>query len=98
MMNCMLLVQGYTELLDLMGQHAQREGPGKAPNIDCYGNGNDLQEVAAASAAKQLPLSFLGARDHLDDSMHEYKVSAAVSRLALMYSCPSPSDLELTVA
>lgn len=58
-----------------MGQHAQREGLDKAPTIDCYGNGEDLQEVAAASAAKRLPLSFLGAKDHLDDSMHEYKVS-----------------------
>lgn len=72
--------KGYTELLDLMGQHAQREGPDRAPPIDCYGNGEDLQDVAAASAAKRLPLSFHGAKDHLDDSMHEYKVFINPSR------------------
>ena len=66
--------QGYTELLDLMGQHAQRAGPDRAPPIDCYGNGEDLQAVADASAAKRLPLTFHGAKDHLGDSMHEYKV------------------------
>ena len=62
--------------MDLMGQHAQREGPDRAPPIDCYGNGEDLQAVAAASEAKRLPLTFHGAKDHLDDSMHEYKVRA----------------------
>lgn len=72
--------KGYTELLDLMGQHTQREGKDKPPIIDCYGNGEDLQEVAAASVAKRLPLSFLGAKDHLDDSMHEYKVFINPSR------------------
>lgn len=61
-----------------MGQHAERGGPHRAPPIDCYGTGEDLQDVAAASAAKQLPLTFCGAKDHLDDSMHEYKVSAPI--------------------
>lgn len=69
-----------------MGQHTQREGKDKPPIIDCYGNGEDLQEVAAASVAKQLPLSFLGAKDHLDDSMHEYKVRAVLSVLEVTIS------------
>ena len=73
-----LRVQGYTELLDLVARHTAAEGgPDKAPAIDCYGNGEDLPAVEASSRAKQLPLTFHGAKDHLDDSMHEYKVRQA---------------------
>ena len=58
-----------------MARHTAAEGgPDKAPAIDCYGNGEDLPAVKASSRAKQLPLTFHGAKDHLDDSMHEYKV------------------------
>ena len=58
-----------------MARHTAAEGgPEKAPAIDCYGNGEDLPAVEASSRAKQLPLTFHGAKDHLDDSMHEYKV------------------------
>lgn len=40
----MVWAKGYTELVELMGQHAAREG--SQPHIDCYGNGEDLQDVA----------------------------------------------------
>ena len=36
-------------------------------------------QVKAASRKKDLKLKFLGAVDHLDDSMHEYKVRCSVS-------------------
>jgi hypothetical protein len=34
-----------------------------------------MLQVKAASKKKDLNLKFHGAKDHLDDSMHEYKVS-----------------------
>ena len=34
-----------------------------------------MLQVKAASRKKDLNLKFHGAKDHLDDSMHEYKVS-----------------------
>ena len=61
-----------------MARHTRQEGPDKAPLIDCYGTGEDLPAVEASSRAKQLPLKFHGAKDHLDDSMHEYKVRLPV--------------------
>ena len=85
--------QGYTELLDLVARHTAAEGgPEKAPAIDCYGNGEDLRAVEASSRAKQLPLTFHGAKDHLDDSMHEYKVwnrQIGLQGFSLV-ACPSP--------
>ena len=147
--------KGYTELVDLMGRHAQREGT--HPHIDCYGNGEvrppppisncpfdpsisasssscvpcrssaecqtpqpgpctllppvavkcgvllsaadtftvllqtalfwtsslmenmvccpqDLADVAEVSSQKKLDIDLKGGIDHLDPSMHEYKV------------------------
>lgn len=120
--------KGYTELLDLMEKDsASRE---MHTHVDCYGYGDDLEEVCthtptkaqnclhvpaspcatihslhqrtepwsesiacvstlqlkAASARKKLPLQFHGARDHLDDSMHEYRV----------FVNPSTSDVVAT--
>ncbi|CAL8463148.1 g2682 [Coccomyxa elongata] len=76
--------KGYTELLDLMEKDsASRE---MHTHVDCYGYGDDLEELKAASARKKLPLQFHGARDHLDDSMHEYRV----------FVNPSTSDVVAT--
>jgi hypothetical protein len=46
------------------------------PAIDCYGNGEDLPAVKQEAGRRKLDLTFHGARDHLDESMHEYKVHA----------------------
>jgi hypothetical protein len=66
--------KGYTELVELMGRHAAAEGG--QPHIDCYGDGEDLADVAATAKAKRLDLDMKGGIDHLDPSMHEYKVRA----------------------
>lgn len=68
----MLWAKGYTELVELMGRHAAAEG--SQPHIDCYGNGEDLADVAATAKAARLDLDMKGGIDHLDPSMHEYKV------------------------
>jgi hypothetical protein len=67
--------KGYTELVDLLGKHAAREG--SQPHIDCYGNGEDLADVAAKAKAARLDVDMKGGIDHLDPSMHEYKVLTA---------------------
>ena len=69
-----LWAKGYTELVELMGRHAAAEG--SQPHIDCYGNGEDLADVAATAKAKRLDLDMKGGIDHLDPSMHEYKVQS----------------------
>ncbi len=79
-----LMAKGYHELLDLVTQHQQH---GAAPlHIDCYGTGEDLPLVKAEAGARHLDLSFQGARDHLDKSLHEYKV----------FINPSTSDVVAT--
>lgn len=45
-----------------------------------------MVQLKAASARKKLPLQFHGARDHLDDSMHDYRV----------FVNPSTSDVVAT--
>jgi hypothetical protein len=69
--------KGYTELVELLGKHAAREG--SQPHIDCYGNGEDLADVAARAKAARLDLDMKGGIDHLDPSMHEYKVRAGAA-------------------
>ncbi|KFM26760.1 Digalactosyldiacylglycerol synthase 1, chloroplastic [Auxenochlorella protothecoides] len=62
--------KGYTELLDLVSQ----AGPAlEGAPLDCYGTGEDAEEVAARAAKQGLPLAFHGARDHLDPSIHDYR-------------------------
>lgn len=47
---------------------------GAKVSMDVYGHGDDYAEVVATSEAKGLPLTFHGARDHLDDSLRGYRV------------------------
>lgn len=76
--------KGYTELLDLMTQH---EGKGKQHfHVDVYGNGEDLDAVKATAQDRRLSMTFHGARDHLDRSIHDYKV----------FVNPSTSDVVAT--
>ncbi len=63
--------KGYTELVDLMRRHGAREGT--HPEIDCYGNGEDLAEVREEAQRGGLRLNMKGGIDHLDPSMHDYK-------------------------
>ncbi|KAA8496003.1 Digalactosyldiacylglycerol synthase 2, chloroplastic [Porphyridium purpureum] len=67
--------KGYTELLQLLETHVgERESWPESSVIDVYGTGSDLEEVRKKSQSLNLPLRFLGARDHADKSMHDYKV------------------------
>ena len=91
-----LWAKGYTELVELMGRHAAREG--SQPHIDCYGNGEDLADVAATAKAKRLDLDMKGGIDHLDPSMHEYKVlagSACSACGAVIAGPPCPEVWEM---
>lgn len=79
-----LMAKGYHELLELATQH---QAHGAQPlHIDCYGSGEDLPLVRAEAGARHLDLSFEGPRDHLDASLHEYKV----------FINPSTSDVVAT--
>ena len=76
--------KGYTELLDQLDGHAARTGE-RIP-LDVYGSGEDLDAIRARAAAKKLDMTFHGARDHLDESIHAYKV----------FVNPSTSDVVAT--
>lgn len=68
-----LWAKGYTELVELMKEHGQREGT--HPAIDCYGNGEDLSAVREVAKEQKLGLNMKGGIDHIDPSMHDYKVT-----------------------
>ena len=68
-------MQGYTELLELLRQH--REHRGYNLPVDVYGTGEDLEAIKARAEDYQLEVSFKGARDHLDDTIHPYRSSRA---------------------
>lgn len=87
--------KGYTELVDLLKQHAAREG--SQPHIDCYGNGEDLADVAARAKAQRLDMDMKGGIDHLDPSMHEYKVWSYQNVKALFH-CRSSAACALCMS
>lgn len=62
--------------------------PAGGLSIDCYGAGEDLDAVKEAAGRAGLPLHFHGAKDHLDESMHEYQV----------FINPSTSDVVATTS
>jgi len=75
--------KGYTELLDMVASYQARAAAAAAApalqpppplTVDVYGGGDDLAAVRAAAAARGLPLSFKGPRDHADVSLHPYRV------------------------
>lgn len=76
--------KGYTELLTLLDKHSSNAG--KPINVDCFGTGEDLEAVKHTAEEKKLNLHFHGARDHLDSSLHDYKV----------FINPSTSDVVAT--
>ncbi|KAK9827590.1 hypothetical protein WJX81_001802 [Elliptochloris bilobata] len=78
--------KGYTELLALMDADQTRAGDAGAVHVDCYGSGEDLEEMRILAEKKHLALHFHGPRDHLDTSIHEYQV----------FVNPSTSDVVAT--
>jgi digalactosyldiacylglycerol synthase len=68
--------KGWEELLEILARVA---GHGEAlPPIDAYGSGEALDAIMERAESLRLPLNFLGRRDHLDESLREYKVTSAV--------------------
>ncbi len=63
--------QGYTELLDLLLAHKKMHDTNLP--VDVFGTGEDLEDIKERAYDRQLAVSFLGARDHLDDSIHPYR-------------------------
>ena len=88
------MLQGYTELLELLRQH--REHKGYNLPVDVYGTGEDLEAIKARAEDYQLELSFKGARDHLDDSIHPYRSSRASPAAPSPAIMPSPLSFALT--
>jgi hypothetical protein len=78
--------KGYTELIDLLSENKEKLGGDVM--VDCYGTGEDLQDVQLEARKRDLKLEFLGARDHLDESLHEYQV----------FVNPSMSDVVATTS
>lgn len=64
-------LQGYTELLELLKQH--REQKGNNLPVDIYGTGEDLEAIKARAQEYELEVHFMGARDHLENSIHPYR-------------------------
>ena len=78
--------KGYTELIELLSENKDKLGGDVS--VDCYGTGEDLQDVKLEARKRELNLKFLGARDHLDESLHEYQV----------FVNPSMSDVVATTS
>lgn len=76
--------KGYTELLDLLKQH-QDSGHSRV-HVDVYGAGDDFAAVQETAETSNLDMAFHGARDHLDPSIHDYKI----------FVNPSTSDVVAT--
>lgn len=83
-----LWAKGYTELVDLMKEHKKREGT--HPVVDCYGNGEDLSAVREVAKKQKLGLNMKGGIDHIDPSMHDYKVHTFCG-LSFQFGHPSAS-------
>ncbi|WPT11845.1 Digalactosyldiacylglycerol synthase 1 [Picochlorum sp. SENEW3] len=78
--------KGYTELINLMSENKDKLADDLT--VDCFGTGEDLPAVKSESERKHLGLHFMGARDHLDESLHDYKV----------FVNPSTSDVVATTS
>lgn len=76
--------KGYTELVELLSKHEKLMGQNL--HVDIFGNGADLQAVKQEAEKRHLDVEFLGARDHADPSIQDYKV----------FVNPSTSDVVAT--
>jgi digalactosyldiacylglycerol synthase len=57
-------------------------------HVDVFGHGHELGEIKAAAAARDLPISFHGPKDHLSEEMVAYRV----------FVNPSTSDVVATTS
>lgn len=85
-----LWAKGFAELLDRFTEHKARcEVAGEdPPPVDVFGKGEQLEAIKAEAAKRGLPLSFLGAKDHLSPDMAEYR----------LFVNPSTSDVVATTS
>ncbi len=73
--------QGYTELLDLLLAH--KEAHNTNLPVDVFGTGEDLEDIKERADERHLAVSFLGARDHLDDAIHPYRCICCYDNLCI---------------
>ena len=84
-MLCCAMLQGYTELLDLLLAH--RKAHGTNLPVDAYGSGEDSDDIKERAERYGLKVCFLGARDHLDESIHPYRCNSCYCTVVLANSC-----------
>ena len=90
-----LWAKGFEELLDRMQEHVaccaggDGDGNGRSPqHVDVFGHGHELEEIKAEAAARKLPITFYGPKDHLSEEMTSYRV----------FVNPSTSDVVATTS
>ena len=62
--------------------------PSAPQHVDVFGHGHELEEIKASTAARNLPISFHGPKDHLSEEMVAYRV----------FVNPSTSDVVATTS
>jgi len=67
-----LWAKGHRLLLEYLTLQAERGEP--RTHVDIFGSGDDLEEVRAEAAARELDVSFLGPTDHAGRTLHQYRV------------------------
>ena len=85
-----LWAKGFEELLDRMSEHITtcQQARREFVSIDVYGQGKELNEIIDAARERELPIQFLGPKDHLSTEMAEYRV----------FVNPSTSDVVATTS
>ena len=88
-----LWAKGFSELLDRFTEYrdycrAKSEDSSPLPTVDVYGKGDDLDAIKKESQRRDLPLRFLGPKDHLSPDVAEYKC----------FVNPSTSDVVATTS
>lgn len=70
-----LWAKGFAELIERVSEYTAhcRDQKVDAPTIDVYGKGEELQDITTEASMRNLPMSFLGAKDHLSPDMAEYR-------------------------
>jgi len=85
-----LWAKGFEELLERMSEYATacQKAREELVTIDVYGHGKELNDIMKASIERELPIQFLGPKDHLSKEMAEYRV----------FVNPSTSDVVATTS
>jgi len=69
-----LWAKGHRLLIDYLHEARARGDEVGRVHVDLYGKGEDLADIRAEAAAKQLDLSFLPPTDHAGETIRDYKV------------------------